>query len=117
MEDQIVKCEIRMPRDADPALRSLISQILVLEPNLRLPIADIKKHRYFSGIDWVRVTERKLEPVPFIPDPNKYRELLTKEQEEISNLKFQRRAESPKKNNYFLGDISLYKINREFDNF
>ena len=117
MEDQIVKCEIRMPRDADPALRSLISQILVLEPNLRLPIADIKKHRYFSGIDWVKVTERKLEPVPFIPDPNKYRDVLLKEQEEISNLKFLRRAESPKKNNYFLGDISLYKINREFDNF
>ena len=65
-----------MPRDADPALRSLISQILVLEPNLRLSIADIKKHRYFSGIDWVKVTERKLEPVPFIPDPNKYREVL-----------------------------------------
>ena len=79
-----------MPRDADPALRSLISQILVLEPNLRLSIADIKKHRYFSGIDWVKVTERKLEPVPFIPDPNKYREVLLTEQEEISNLKFQR---------------------------
>ena len=106
-----------MPRDADPILRSLISQILVLEPNLRLPISEIKKHRYFSDIDWNKVKDRKLEPVPYVPDSNKFRDVLTKEHEEISNLKYSKRAESPKKNNYFLGDISLYKINREFENF
>ena len=79
VEDKIVKCEIKMPRDADPALRSLISQILVLEPNFRLPITEIKKHRYFSDIDWVKVSNRKLEPVPYIPDPNKFRDALLKE--------------------------------------
>lgn len=31
-----------MPREADQAARDLISQILVLEPNLRLSIEDIK---------------------------------------------------------------------------
>jgi len=66
-----------MPRDADPTLRSLISQILVLEPNLRLPISEIKKHRYFSDIDWLKVALRQLEPVPYVPDPNKFRDLLS----------------------------------------
>ena len=117
VEDQIVKCEIKLTRDADPTFRSLLSQILVLEPNLRLPISEIKKHRYFADIDWIKVKERRLEPVPFFPDPNKHRDLLLQEYEEISNLKYQRRAESPKKTNYFLGDISLYKINKEFENF
>jgi hypothetical protein len=84
---------------------------------LRLPISEIKKHRYFADIDWIKVKERRLEPVPFFPDPNKHRDSLLQEYEEISNLKYHRRAESPKKTNYFLGDISLYKINKEFENF
>jgi hypothetical protein len=65
-----------MPRDAEPSLRSLLSQILVLEPNLRLSISDIKKHRYFADIDWEKTKNRKLEPVPYIPDPDRYREVL-----------------------------------------
>jgi hypothetical protein len=98
---------------------------LVLEPNLRLSIKDIKKHRFFSDIDWEKVKRRQLDPVPFKPDPNKYKDLLSNEYETVSNLKRasvwgaankQARAESPKKG-YFLGDISLYKINKEFEDF
>ena len=86
VEDQIIKCEIKMPRDAEPSLRSLLSQILVLEPNLRLSIADIKKHRYFAEIDWEKAKNRKLEPIPYVPDPERYREVLKEEHEVISNL-------------------------------
>jgi hypothetical protein len=49
-----------MPRDADQTARDLISQILVLEPNLRLSIEDIKAHKFFAEMDWKKVTEKQL---------------------------------------------------------
>lgn len=42
INDQIVKCEIKMPRDSDQATRDLLQQIFVLEPNLRITLADMK---------------------------------------------------------------------------
>jgi len=76
MEEQIAKGEVKMPRDADQATRDLLSQILVVEPNLRLSIEDIKSHKFFSEIDWKKAAKKQLEPVPYKPNPMKYRYLL-----------------------------------------
>ena len=77
-------------------------------------------HRAFSDINWDIVKQRQLQPVPFKPVLDKYNYILESEYETISNLKHiygkQRSQDSPKKN-YFLGDLSLYKINKEFENF
>jgi hypothetical protein len=48
----------------------------VFDSNLRINIEEIKKHKYFSDIDWVKAGNRKLEPVPYKPNPMKYRYLL-----------------------------------------
>lgn len=106
-----------MPRDAEPAARNLLSQILVLEPNLRLPISEIKKHKYFADVDWTSVMNRKLEPVPYKPDPDKYKYLMQQREqfETISNLNEKRHRQTKK--TYFLGDLSLYKINKVFADF
>jgi len=42
IEQQIMKGEVKMPRDIDAAVRDLLTQIFQLEPNLRLSIQDIK---------------------------------------------------------------------------
>ena len=63
-----------MPRDS--TARDLLQQILVLEPNLRLQFQDIKQHKFFADIDWKKVAKKELEPVPYKPNPLKYRYLL-----------------------------------------
>jgi len=103
----------------------LLSQILVFDPNLRLPIAEIKNHKFFGDITWKEVEQRKLEPVPFKPNPLKYRYLLSNKYNSISSLhgesnsdgilQMASKIESPKKN--LLGDFTLYKVNKEFENF
>lgn len=47
-----------------------------MEPNLRISFTEIKDHRFFSEIDWKVVENRTLEPVPYKPNPLKYRYLL-----------------------------------------
>lgn len=74
IEEQIIKADIKMPRDA--TARDLLQQILVLEPNLRLQFKDIKQHKFFADIDWKKVANKELEPVPYKPNPLKYRYLL-----------------------------------------
>eukprot|EP00347_Sterkiella_histriomuscorum_P015976 403354976 len=129
IEQQIVKGEYRMPRDADQTARDLISQILVLEPNLRLSIQDIKQHKYFADINWDQVIEKKLEPAPYKPNPLKYRYLLQNKYPKISSIQGilpqdgenllaqlpQNKVDSPKKS--VLGDFTMHKINKEFENF
>ena len=125
IEQQIVKGEVKMPRDVDQTTRDLLSQILVLEPNLRLSISDIKQHKFFADIDWKVAEKRGLEPVPYKPNPLKYRYLLLNKYNSISNISGEQlsdgmqespsRVESPKKS--VLGDFTMYKVNKEFENF
>ncbi len=75
-----------MPRDVDQTTRDLLQQIFVLDPNLRITIADIKQHKFFADVDWRSVESRKLEPVPYKPNPLKYRYLLQNKYESVSNV-------------------------------
>lgn len=79
IEAQIIKCDYKMPREIDQATRDLISSILVLEPNLRPTFKDLMHHRFFGDINWDQVRSRALEPVPFRPNPEKFKELLDNE--------------------------------------
>lgn len=47
IEDQIVNCDLKWPRDFDKTAKDLLIQILVLEPNIRLSFKNIKQHRFF----------------------------------------------------------------------
>lgn len=58
---------MNMPRNMDTVARDLVNNILVLDPNLRFEISDIKKHKFFKGVDWKSVEEKKEAPF-FIPD-------------------------------------------------
>ena len=48
--------------------KDLVRNILVVDPNMRLEIADIKQHKFFRGTNWDHIAQRKIKP-PFEP-PN-----------------------------------------------
>ena len=56
-----------------------------------------------------------MEPVPYKPNPLKYRYLLQNKYEIISNIDNACKIESPKRN--VLGDFTMYKVNKEFEKF
>ena len=76
VNEAIIKCDVRMPRDSDQLTRDLLQRIFVLDPNLRITIQDIKEHKFFSEIDWAVAEKRQLAPVPYKPNPLKFRYLL-----------------------------------------
>ena len=87
------------------------------------------KKSFFKDIEWENMRNKNISPddVPYKPNPNKYRYLLQNEYEQVSNLTRPGNitspdqvtepdsASSPKKR--LLGDFTIYKVNREFENF
>ena len=57
---------IILPKNLNPITRDLVKRILVADPEVRLDIKDIMKHKFFEGVDWASVERRELQP-PFIP--------------------------------------------------
>ena len=55
-----------LPKNLTPVARDLVKRILVPDPEVRLEIRDIMKHRFFDGVDWGAVEMRSLEP-PYVP--------------------------------------------------
>ena len=101
----------------------------------------MKQHKFFQEIDWTLAENRQLTPVPYKPNPMKYRYLLqntypiissikkehnsitpieetgeTKEIKEEAKKVTTQRFDSPTKRN-LLGDLTIYRINKEFENF
>ncbi|NWR40536.1 AKT2 kinase, partial [Tachuris rubrigastra] len=63
--------ELRFPRALGPEARALLGGLLRKDPKLRLgggprDAQEVMEHRFFSGIDWQDVVQRKLVP-PFRP--------------------------------------------------
>uniref|UniRef100_A0A8D2PXD0 non-specific serine/threonine protein kinase n=1 Tax=Zosterops lateralis melanops TaxID=1220523 RepID=A0A8D2PXD0_ZOSLA len=63
--------EIRYPRSLGPESRSLLAGLLKKDPKQRLgggpgDAREVMEHRFFAGIDWQDVVQRKLVP-PFRP--------------------------------------------------
>jgi protein kinase X len=61
---------MNLPRNLDNVAKDLVRNILVMDPNLRFEIDDIKKHKFFKGINWESVTLKKETPVYVPPEIN-----------------------------------------------
>mmetsp|Transcript_42065 Transcript_42065/g.55423 ORF Transcript_42065/g.55423 Transcript_42065/m.55423 type:complete len:238 (-) Transcript_42065:121-834(-) len=55
-----------LPKNLTPLTRDLVKRILVPDPEVRLEIKDIMKHKFFAGLDWSAVERRSLDP-PYTP--------------------------------------------------
>lgn len=69
--EKILAGKIEWPRHIDPVAKDLIKKLLVSDRTKRLGnmkngSEDIKRHRWFKGIDWQDVYYRKLKP-PIVP--------------------------------------------------
>lgn len=49
----------------------------------------MRQHKFFSDVDWRLADSRKLEPVPYKPNPMKYKYLLSNKYEQLSSLQAQ----------------------------
>jgi len=68
---EIYRRNIIFPSWIDENAKDLISKLLIFDPNQRIGNGadksdDIKKHPYFSDIDWNKALNKEIEP-PFIP--------------------------------------------------
>ncbi|KAM7393387.1 hypothetical protein PAMA_008173 [Pampus argenteus] len=69
--DSIVNNDVRYPRFLSPESVSLIQKLLQKNPDMRLgageeDAAEIKRHKFFQGVDWDALLARKVKP-PFLP--------------------------------------------------
>ena len=68
----------------------MLNQIFVNEPNLRINLDGIKKHRFFLSNKpndyWQKIANKSFQEVPYKPNPLKYQYLLQNKYKLISNL-------------------------------
>ncbi|KAJ8928569.1 hypothetical protein NQ314_018854, partial [Rhamnusium bicolor] len=69
--EKILSGKIEWPRHLDPVAKDLIKKLLVQDRtkrlgNMKSGAEDVKRHRWFKGIDWQDVAMRKLNP-PVVP--------------------------------------------------
>ena len=102
--------QINLPKNLSPCARDLIKSILVNDPNIRIELADIKRHKFFKNINWQEVKDKKCPaPLTYINDiqnsPNK-NFLTNSDKKRGTNGKTR-----------VLGDYHMRKINEAFANF
>ena len=54
--------DFNLPKNLNSVTRDIIKNILVLDPNLRFDISDIKSHKFFRGTNWTKVENRQEIP-------------------------------------------------------
>ncbi|TPX37698.1 hypothetical protein SmJEL517_g00731 [Synchytrium microbalum] len=65
---KITKLDYAFPDGFPPVAKDLVSKILVLNPDMRPSISEIKQHAFFEGIDWALLhTTSPPKLVPFLP--------------------------------------------------
>ena len=60
--DSIVKDNIKFPDFVSTEAQSFILGVMEKEPYKRLKVPEIKKHKFFKGIDWELLALRKIKP-------------------------------------------------------
>ena len=100
----------------DNLARDLVRNILELDPNLRFEIEDIKKHKFFKGINWEQVSKRKELPV-YIPPEIDTQRLLEQDSQKKRNKSIDKIEKKLNVNTKILGDFHLQKINKVFVDF
>lgn len=64
-----------LPKNLTPVTRDLVKRILVPDPELRMDIPDIMKHKFFTGVDWAAVERRFMDP-PYVPPQDENHNLI-----------------------------------------
>lgn len=44
--------ELNLPKNMSKLAKDLVKNILVVDPNMRFEISDIKQHKFFRGVLW-----------------------------------------------------------------
>lgn len=68
---KVLACKLDLPRHFDVKARDLIKRLLTVDKGKRLGCLkhgseDVKKHKWYKGIDWDLMVNRSLRP-PFVP--------------------------------------------------
>lgn len=69
--ENIIACKPKFPATFDPNAKDLVKRLLTTDltkrfGNLKNGVEDIKKHKWFSSIDWVKLVSLQITP-PYIP--------------------------------------------------
>jgi serine/threonine protein kinase len=94
--------------------KDLVRNILVVDPNMRPELADIKQHKYFRSVQWDLIAAKKEKP-PFIPPIPTQREQSTESQ--MATLAGHSPILQKHKSSKVLGDYQMHKINKVFKDF
>ena len=65
--ENILNWKISWPRNIDKISKDLIWKILVVEPEMRISLSDIKEHMFFNDINWKDLKAKRIDP-PFLPE-------------------------------------------------
>jgi serine/threonine protein kinase len=58
--------DLNLPKNMSKLAKDLVRNILVVDPNMRFEISDIKQHKFFRGVKWEAIAQRKIR-APYIP--------------------------------------------------
>lgn len=135
---------MKLPRDIDHETRDLLNRIFTVDANLRITISDIMQSLFFKDINWERLRMHDIEQdkIPCVPESDEHSALLYRATDfpEVSNNSKANRpvtrpvtrpagttagvtVESeqspllPKSSRVPLGDFTLIKVNKAFENF
>ena len=50
--ENILRVDVKWPKNMSAQCRNLLESIFVRDPNLRITAEDIKDHIFFAGVDW-----------------------------------------------------------------
>jgi serine/threonine protein kinase len=69
--ENIIACKPKFPAAFDPNAKDLVKKLLTTDltkrfGNLKNGVNDIKSHKWFAAIDWVKLVELQITP-PYIP--------------------------------------------------
>lgn len=53
----------------------------------------MKQHKFFADVDWQVAAKRQLSPVPFKPNPMKFKYLLNNPYDKVSSLQTQKKEQ------------------------
>ena len=107
-----------LPKNMSQLAKDLVRNILVVDPNMRPEIADIKQHKFFRGVQWDLIASRKVKP-PFVPPvPSNANSINSEDSSHFQTLTSNKSPVlSHKKSSKVLGDYHLQKINKVFKDF
>jgi serine/threonine protein kinase len=70
--ENIIHCKPKFPASFDPICKDLVKKLLVVDlskrfGNLKGGVLDIKQHKWFTGVDWLKLLSGEVIP-PYIPN-------------------------------------------------